>query len=211
MVENISEYNPKFVDEVKSAVVGEKNIIYNYFYYSEEKKASNSEFTDAAGDENLSCPYRGLFHFGPDDAEYFFGREVFVEELFAATQTRNFIPVLGASGSGKSSVVLAGLVPKLEQEGHWLFTHFRPGSEPFHALAEALVQLYEPNKNTTEQMHQARQLAKYFVHGELSLQDVLSQIKRNHPNHQVLLIADQFEEIYTLCSHQEIRHSFLDT
>ena len=51
-----------------------------------------------------------------------------------ATKTRNFIPVLGASGSGKSSVVLAGLVPKLQKEGNWQFTHFRPGSDPFHGI-----------------------------------------------------------------------------
>jgi hypothetical protein len=103
------------------------------YYYRENTTVLPVASTDAA-DENLPCPYRGLFHFDPDDAEFFFGREVFVEELFAATQNRNFIPVLGASGSGKSSVVLAGLVPKLQKAGHWKFTHFRPGSDPFHTL-----------------------------------------------------------------------------
>ncbi|WP_427159974.1 WD40 repeat domain-containing protein [Aliinostoc sp. HNIBRCY26] len=183
--------------------------IINY-YYREEARLVPSDSTDAA-DESLPCPYRGLFHFGPDDAEFFFGREVFVEELFAATQSRNFIPVLGASGSGKSSVVLAGLVPKLQKEGYWKFTHFRPGSEPFQALAESLVPLYEPDKNATEQMFQARKLAEYFANGSIPLQDVFSKIKRNYPNHRVLLIADQFEELYTLCADQKIRHSFLDT
>ncbi|MFW9264866.1 hypothetical protein [Nostoc sp. CALU 546] len=180
------------------------------YYYREDVREAPVEFIDAA-DENLLCPYRGLFHFGPDDAKFFFGREVFVQTLFKATQIRNFIPVLGASGSGKSSVVLAGLVPKLQNEGHWLFTHFRPGSDPFHALAEALVPLYEPDKNATERMHQARQLAEYFVNGSIPLQDVFFQIERNYPNHKVLLIADQFEEIYTLCTDQKIRRSFLDT
>ncbi len=83
--------------------------------------------------------------FGPNDAEFFFGREIFVEELYRATKTNNFIPVLGASGSGKSSVVLAGLVPKLQKKGHWKFTHFRPGSDPFHAMAlAARSSLYSP-------------------------------------------------------------------
>ena len=182
--------------------------ITNYYYREEARVASGVE---SAETEALSCPYRGLFHFGPDDAEFFFGREVFVEELFAATQTRNFIPVWGASGSGKSSVVLAGLVPRLQNEGRWLFTHFRPGKEPFHALAEALVPLYEPKKNITEQIYQARQLAKYFVDGSVHLKDVFSLIERNYPNHRVFLIADQFEELYTLCENQETRHRFLDT
>ncbi|UNU23620.1 WD40 repeat domain-containing protein [Microcoleus vaginatus] len=199
--------------ESSAIITGDRNtatITITNYYYSENTTVVPVDSTDAV-DEKLPCPYRGLFHFGPDDAEFFFGREVFVEELFAATQTRNFIPLLGASGSGKSSVVLAGLVPKLlQQEGHWLFTHFRPGSEPFHALAEALVPLYEHDKNATEQMAQARELAKFFVNGSVPLQDVFSKIQRNYPNHRVLLIADQFEELYTLCADQKTRHSFLD-
>ncbi|BAY48349.1 WD-40 repeat-containing protein [Scytonema sp. HK-05] len=180
------------------------------YYYRENTTLLPSEYIDSA-DENFLCPYRGLFHFGPDDAEFFFGREVFVEELFVATQTSHFIPVLGASGSGKSSVVLAGLVPKLQQAGHWLFTHFRPGSDPFHALALALVPLYTPYFNATEQIAQARQLAGYFREGTVTLANVFAQIHQNHGNHRVLLIADQFEELYTLCGDQKVRLGFLDT
>ncbi|WP_413167794.1 WD40 repeat domain-containing protein [Capilliphycus salinus ALCB114379] len=185
------------------------NITITNYYYREEAQILPVESTNTA-EENLPCPYRGLFHFGPNDAEFFFGREVFIQELFTTTQTRNFIPVLGASGSGKSSLVMAGLVPKLQKEGYWKFTHFRPSSDPFHALAESLVPLYEPDKNATEQMRQARQLAEYFVEGSLPLQDVLSQIERNYPNHRILLIADQFEELYTLCAEQKTRYRFLD-
>ncbi|MEA5541488.1 WD40 repeat domain-containing protein [Limnoraphis robusta Tam1] len=200
-------------DANKSIIIpGDRNtatITITNYYYHESKTVIPIESTDTT-DENLPCPYRGLFHFGPNDAEFFFGREVFIQELFTTTQTRNFIPVLGASGSGKSSLVMAGLVPKLQKEGYWKFTHFRPSSDPFHALAESLVPLYEPDKNATEQMRQARQLAEYFVEGSVLLQDVLSQIERNYPNHRILLIADQFEELYTLCAEQKTRHRFLD-
>ena len=194
-------------------ITGDRNtatITITNYYYRENTTLLPAKSTDATN-ENLQCPYRGLFHFGPDDAEFFFGREVFVEELFAATQIRNFIPVLGASGSGKSSVVLAGLVPKLQKEGNWKFTHFRPGSDPFHALALALVPLYTQNLNATELIAQARQLASYFREGTVTLADVFAQIHKNHGNHRVLLIADQFEELYTLCGDQNVRRSFLDT
>jgi hypothetical protein len=117
---------------------------------------------------------------------------------------------LGASGSGKSSIVLAGLVPKLQNEGHWLFTHFRPDSDPFHALALALVPLYTVNLDNTDKIIQARKLSKALGEGEISLADVFAQIHQNHPTDRVLLIADQFEEIYTLCTDQKIRLSFLD-
>ena len=198
----------------RSAIItGDSNtatITITNYYYRESTTVLPIESTDAA-DENLPCPYRGLFHFGPDDAEFFFGREVFVEELFAATQNRNFIPVLGASGSGKSSVVLAGLVPKLQKAARWKFTHFRPGSDPFHALALALVPLYTQNLDATDKIIQARKLSQSLGDGEISLADVFAQIHQNQPTDRVLLIADQFEEIYTLCADHKIRHSFLDS
>ncbi|OKH43241.1 hypothetical protein NIES2101_31120 [Calothrix sp. HK-06] len=211
----------KIGEDVKSSTVisGDSNVgvqgdnaiitITNY-YYREDTKVVTVKSSDA-DDKDIPCPYRGLFHFGPDDAKFFYGREVFVEELFEATQTRNFIPVLGASGSGKSSVVLAGLVPRLQKEGQWKFTHFRPGSDPFHALALALVPLYTSNLNATERIAQARQLAGYFSNNTILIPDVFAQIEQNHPNYRVLLIVDQFEEIYTLCSDEKIRRSFLDT
>jgi hypothetical protein len=68
--------------------------IYNY-YYREESRTVSVE--SAEPDNDLPCPYRGLFHFGPNDAEFFFGREVFVIELLEAVETHAFVPVLGAS------------------------------------------------------------------------------------------------------------------
>ncbi|MBD2576110.1 WD40 repeat domain-containing protein [Oscillatoria sp. FACHB-1406] len=192
-----------------TSATGNATISITNYYYREEARLVPSDSTEAA-DDNLPCPYRGLFHFGPNDADVFFGREIFTEELYRATQTRNFIPVLGASGSGKSSVVLAGLVPKLQKERYWKFTHFRPGAVPFYALAEALVPLYTPELDETEQIAQTRKLADYLLDSTVSLADVLKKIKQNHLNHRVLLIADQFEEIYTLCNNLEIRRQFLD-
>ena len=186
-----------------TSATGNATITITNYYYREEAKLVPADSTNSDS-ENLPCPYRGLFHFGPDDAEFFFGREVFIEKLFTATQTRYFIPVLGASGSGKSSVVLAGLVPKLQNEGHWLFTHFRPDSDPFHALALALVPLYTPNLDDTDKIIQARKLSKALGEGEIPLADVFAQIHQNHSTDRVLLIADQFEEIYTLCTDQKI-------
>ena len=192
-------------------------IINNYEPQYKSVKETLDNLEETATDDNLPCPYRGLYHFSPNDAEYFFGRYVFIEKLFEATQTRNFIPVLGASGSGKSSVVLAGLIPKLEQEqkGHWKFTHFRPGSDPFHALALALVPLYRPELDATDEIIQARKLAKSFSNNQdsednLPLSDVFAKIQQNNFNHRILLIADQFEEIYTQCSDHTVRDRFLD-
>jgi WD40 repeat protein len=179
------------------------------YYYREDTEIATAESVDNS-DLDLPCPYRGLFHFEPNDAEWFYGRDVFVTELLTATQNRNFIPILGASGSGKSSVVFAGLVPKLEKLGHWRFTHFRPGTAPFHALALALIPLYTIDLNATERLAQSRQLAAYLRDGNVLLADIFKQIQQYHPQDRVLLIADQFEELYTLCNDEKIRCSFLD-
>ena len=191
-----------------AAIDQSRHVIYNYYY--REASRSVALEAEALPDDTLPCPYRGLFHFGPDDAEFFFGREVFVTELVQAVETRAFIPVLGASGSGKSSVVLAGLVPRLQQLGYWQFTHFRPGEDPFHALALALVPLYTPDLDATDQIAQARKLATYLRDGEVQVGDVIARIQQQHPNQRVLLIADQFEELYTLCAQEDTRRQFLD-
>jgi hypothetical protein len=181
----------------------------NNYYYREELQIPINNGAESTEADQLPCPYRGLFHFGPGDAEYFFGREGFVEELVRATQSRNFIPLLGASGNGKSSVVLAGLVPKLQQVGHWQFTHFRPGADPFYALAEALVPLYMSEIDSTDKITQAGKLAESLKNGT-PLSRIFSSIQRKTPDDRVLLIADQFEELYTLCTDETIRRNFLD-
>ena len=146
--------------------------IINYYYHEDTRIK-----TEEKADEYIPCPYRGLYHFSPQDAEFFFGRDVFIEELYKAVQTRNFVAVLGASGSGKSSVVFAGLVPRLVKETHWLFTHFRPGGDPFFALAMALVPLYNDELNNTEKTAQANQLAGYLLDKKVTINNILTQIQ----------------------------------
>jgi len=212
MSEKSSQYSSKFEESVDSVVVGENNTIYNYFYYREDVSAKPVESQETAAEQQkLLCPYRGLFHFGPDDANVFFGREHTVDELFEATKIHNFVAVVGASGIGKSSVVLAGLVPRLIKEGNWQFTHFRPSSDPFHGLAKALVPLYNPELNPTKQMGQARELANYLRNSNIPLSDVFDEIQQHRTHQRLLVIADQFEEVYTAFDTDEDRHLFLDT
>ncbi|QNP29234.1 nSTAND1 domain-containing NTPase [Cylindrospermopsis curvispora] len=185
----------------RQVYISRQNIkIHNYFYHRQNDKSQ--------------CPYQGLFHFGPQEAEFFFGREIFIEDLYNAiqqnsTEQPNIIPLIGASGSGKSSLVLAGLVPRLEKQGNWLFTYFRPGEDLFLALSRALVPLYAPELNDTEKIVQPRNLATNLEQ-EMPLSDVFTHIQQRNYNRRVLIIADQFEEIYTLCRDDKTRHKFLD-
>ncbi|MBV7333108.1 hypothetical protein KFU94_33730 [Chloroflexi bacterium TSY] len=158
------------------------------------------------------APYRGLFAFREEDAPYFFGREEFTELLLTTVQEQSIVAVIGPSGSGKSSVVYAGLVAQLRDTVDWLIISFRPGGRPFHALAGAFVPLLDPALSTTEQLVEIRRLATALEQGDLTLQDVVERGLQHHAaSDRILLIADQFEELFTLCANPNQRQHFLDT
>jgi formylglycine-generating enzyme required for sulfatase activity len=157
-----------------------------------------------------SCPYRGLFAFREQDVKFFFGREKFTEQLVAAVQRQQLVVVIGSSGSGKSSVVFAGLVPQLRQQGDWLINSFRPGERPLRNLAAALVPLLETQMSETDQLGEINKLAMAFGEGNITLQEVVTRILEKHSSTRLLLVADQFEELYTLCKDGLECQLFLD-
>ncbi|MEG3928389.1 nSTAND1 domain-containing NTPase [Microcoleus sp. T3_D1] len=153
-------------------------------------------------------PYQGLSAFKEEDADFFFGQEKFVNKLVEVTQTQPLVAVVGPSGSGKSSVVYAGLIPKLRKEGNWLIESFRPGKEPFLPLASALVRQLEPEAGETQQLREAVGLAGDLQNGRITLQQVVSRILERNQGKRLLLVADQFEELYTLCQVKEEQERF---
>ena len=153
-------------------------------------------------------PYQGLAAFGEEDADFFFGQEKFVNNLAEVTHKQPLVAVVGPSGSGKSSVVYAGLIPKLRKEENWLIESFRPGKEPFLPLASALVRQLEPEAGETQQLREAVGLAGDFQNGRITLQQVVSRILDRNPGKRLLLVADQFEELYTLCQVKEEQERF---
>jgi formylglycine-generating enzyme required for sulfatase activity len=90
--------------------------------------------------ERLPCPYPGMVAFGDEDVGRFFGRNQEVQELVGRIRTTPRLFIIGPSGSGKSSLVFAGLVPELQRRepGRWLMRSLRPGKAPLAALASAL-------------------------------------------------------------------------
>ncbi|MCP4543137.1 MAG: tetratricopeptide repeat protein [Chloroflexi bacterium] len=158
------------------------------------------------------CPYRGLSPFRESDAPFFFGREAFTERLVEAVQTRTMTAVIvGSSGSGKSSAVFAGLLPHLRAEGDWLIADCRPGAQPFHALAATLLPLLEPELGETDRMIETRKLAEALSGGDIPLHDVVERTLEKSPGEKrLLLLVDQFEELYTLCPQSEVRRHFLN-
>ncbi|OUC14681.1 MAG: hypothetical protein B0A82_10115 [Alkalinema sp. CACIAM 70d] len=93
-------------------------------------------------------PYQGLLAFTPATKQFFFGRDRVVDDLVLKLKDANFVPVIGASGSGKSSVVRAGLVPRLEELGWRVLEPIVPGTDPNAVLQGTIAALDDPAKNT---------------------------------------------------------------
>jgi WD40 repeat protein/DNA-binding SARP family transcriptional activator len=160
-----------------------------------------------------ACPYRGLAAFRELDAPFFFGREDSIALLLDALHQKPLVTVLiGSSGSGKSSTVYAGLLPQLRGggDGEWLIAHCRPGGLPFQALAATLLPLLEPQSGETDRLIEAQKLATAWHKGDVALLPTIQRVLEIHPGkRRLLLIIDQFEELYTLCPEAAERQHFL--
>jgi WD40 repeat protein len=156
------------------------------------------------------CPYRGLFPFREADAQFFFGRDIFTYKLVDTVQKQSLVAVIGASGSGKSSVVFAGLIPNLRQQGNWLIESFRPKTHPVDELAAVIVRLREPDKGKTQQDIDAGDFAWGLRAGQVAAHTVLSRILSENEDKRLLLVVDQFEELYASCSDVKERQLFLN-
>ncbi len=162
-----------------------------------------------SADLNL-CPYMGLEAFGESDAPYFYGRDGLLQVLIQRIEQsirqpsfyHNAIVLVGSSGSGKSSLVQAGLISQLRRgdrivgSAEWWIGQVRPGDRPLQALS---VGLAAGTENSPEQvegfLHQGVEGLVYWF--------------RSRSEPLCLLVIDQFEELFTLSSESE-RTQFLD-
>ncbi|MDB9315033.1 WD40 repeat domain-containing protein, partial [Spirulina sp. CS-785/01] len=153
--------------------------------------------------------YRGLAPFYADHAPYFFGRQGVVDKLVYALYTKPLVTLIGPSGSGKSSVIFAGLLPKFRQEA--IIVQLRPGHRPFFQLANALISALHPHLSETEQLREAHQLTLALQNREVTLRDMCDFLWQKHPDqHRFLLVIDQLEELYTLCPNSATQQQFIE-
>jgi WD40 repeat protein/serine/threonine protein kinase len=155
-------------------------------------------------------PYKGLRAFQETDAADFFGRGALTEHLLgrlAEAEGARFLAVVGPSGSGKSSVIRAGLTPALRKGGlphseRWFITDMLPGTHPMEELEAALLRVaISPIPALLDQLVEDRR-------------GLVRAIKRLLPADQdveLLLVIDQFEELFTLVEDEKARSQFIDT
>src|SRR5258708_12346241 len=113
------------------------------------------------------CPYKGLFAFWEQDAEVFFGRESVTQLLVDKLDQKHIVQVSGPSGSGKSSLVAAGVIPALKTSDIWQVLYCRPGSDPFASLASALIPHLKPSEDEISRAAQLPRRREVLEQGQL--------------------------------------------
>jgi formylglycine-generating enzyme required for sulfatase activity len=146
-------------------------------------------------------PYMGLRYFDTSDAELFYGREALTRELFARVQKESFLAIVGASGSGKSSVARAGLIHAWRKENERGAVHvITPTAHPFESLAASLTRESESVTATSTLMDDLKNDSRSL---RLYVKKTLGETKS-------LLLVDQFEETFTLCKDADERKAFIE-
>ena len=159
-------------------------------------------------------PYQGLLSFGKGDADRFFGRQALIAEIVEQLHQTNFLTVIGASGSGKSSVVCAGVVPAIlgwrtsidngkslqPLPGAWQDIIITPTAQPLAQLAERLYSHDVESRNRFQAELRQNQLALTKALNQATLADGFARF----------LVIDQLEELFTLCTDTTVRQAYVD-
>lgn len=158
------------------------------------------------------CPYRGLDPFEEEHAAFFCGRDAFVDRLHAKVLASRLVTLVGSSGCGKSSIVRAGVVPRLRRsrppDVTWDVVSFTPGSAPYRRLARELVRWLEPDARPTDVALRSDELGRRLELGEVRLDAFVEEGLRTSGADRLLLVVDQFEELFTQAP-SAVRPSFV--
>jgi WD40 repeat protein len=164
---------------------------------------------DDVDPENIQNPFKGLEAFQQTDSHFFFGREQMIERGLKRMQETRFMAFVGASGSGKSSLVRAGLLPalrngKIPHSETWRTAIFKPGDKPLESLVTRIMPyLEEDDTRTIERVIQN-------VQDPEIAQQYFENILRDASEHsRLLIVVDQFEEVFTRASDTEAQ-SFIN-
>jgi tetratricopeptide (TPR) repeat protein len=161
-------------------------------------------------------PYLGLQYYDESNAERFFGREMLTAKLVAHLAKSRFLAVIGDSGSGKSSLVRAGVIPALRKgepladgalppsgSPRWDIRVLTPTAHPLEALAAALTRGADSLTALSELSTDLKANPRALLLAARSLLD-----KQEKP--RLLLVVDQFEEVFSQCREESERRAFLD-
>ncbi|MEH1163927.1 helix-turn-helix domain-containing protein [Micromonospora sp. CPCC 205539] len=161
--------------------------------------------SDGPAEVEERCPYQGLAPFQPEQAEWFFGRTHLIDRLLRQIERRPLIGVFGASGSGKSSLLRAGLLGAIAADPQaarrWRVMLMTPTDHPLRAMSEQVAKLSGRDVHLIGEDLTAEPAAL-----DLAIRNALAA---GPSDARVLLVVDQFEELFTLCADERERGRFI--
>jgi hypothetical protein len=152
------------------------------------------------------CPYKGLSYFdcNDEDYRYFYGRKALTQKLQRRVDEEKFLAIVGASGSGKSSVLRAGLLQTLKNQGDCEIRILVPGEHPLQNLARTFVDEQSDRLKRSEDLAITETRIQEGAAG-------LRRLVQTSESARVILVVDQFEEVFTLCQDTAERKAFFET
>lgn len=164
---------------------------------------------DRNDEHPIPNPFKGLEAFQQTDAQFFFGREELIRKILDKLDAPDkpygrFVAVVGASGSGKSSLVRAGVIPavragKIANSEQWPLFIFTPGAKPLEALATRLLPLL-PGRDSDSALQSVLKTLQAPAQLNRLVQEALSDMPTNG---RLLMVIDQFEEVFTRATETE--------
>jgi WD40 repeat protein/energy-coupling factor transporter ATP-binding protein EcfA2 len=158
-------------------------------------------------EETYFNPFPGLRSFEEEEEYLFFGREKQIDELINKLSKTRFLAVVGASGSGKSSLVKSGLLPSLHSGylaaagSGWRICTFRPGSDPIGNMAEALCS--DEILGEDEEDHTTPSIIESILRrNDQGVGETIRQLSRDHTQN-ILIVVDQFEELFRFSKYEK--------
>jgi len=154
----------------------------------------------------IGNPFPGLRPFSIDESHLFFGREGQSEEVLKKLAESRFVAVIGASGSGKSSLIYCGLVPILyggfitQAGSRWNIITSRPGNDPIHNLAESFVN--KQSEDIEDPGVQVSMTKAILYRSSFGLVECVKQLKLSQ-DENILILIDQFEELFRFKASRE--------
>jgi uncharacterized protein YjbI with pentapeptide repeats len=211
-------------DAVGSTIVsGDGNKVFIYHYHLDQSAQAKPESLPSQLAPN---PYRGLAAFQVEDADIYFGREAQIIRLWnrlrdlqeCATQEHppvRLLPIIGPSGSGKSSLARAGLLPELARHPLPGYQQprvvvLRPGEMPLEKLAVVLARIATNDFSPVEKAAEFERVLKRKNDQNRSdgLKRIVNTLSDTSP---LIVLVDQFEEVYSLCQQPDEQTAFIDT
>lgn len=173
-----------------------EDFLYKYRELLKKYSITEHQTKNKKIDWQKANPYKELQPYNESDKDFFFGRDKETEELLTRIYKYKIVGLFGESGTGKTSLVNAGIIPNLKKENYWIVS-VRCLDEPIKRIREAVIKVLKEN-NISEQSIEKLVVTNSFPQLIIELKSIIEKENKN-----LIIVIDQLEEIFTRAQETE--------